>query len=438
MNIDEVIAKTPIVAQIRTAQEILWENPKTGPFDEVKGKLPLTASDIDDAEARLARFAPFIARKFPETEPLHGIIESPLVDIGKMKDLLNEKYDADITGRLLLKQDSHLAVSGSVKARGGIYEVLKHSEDLALENGLLQGDYTVFDSEKARTLFGKYAIHVGSTGNLGLSIGIMGAALGYRTIVHMSADAREWKKDLLRSKGVTVKEYDFDYSLAVREGRKLAAEDPFSYFVDDENSVPLFLGYAVAARRLKKQLAAKGISVDSTHPLIVYLPCGVGSAPGGITFGLKHEFGDHVFCFYSEPVQAPCMLLGMTTGLHHEICVQDVGLTGKTEADGLAVGRPSKFVGKTVEQLISGIVTVKDERLFTYMRGLLDSEDIFVEPSACAAFHGVVKLRAMARFLERSGMDEERLSAACHVVWATGGNMVPEEERRLYLSRSQS
>ena len=429
MNVEEIIKKAPVVARVRAAEEVVWENPGVRPFDEVKGTLPLTASDIDDAEARLARFAPFIAKKFPETAPLHGIIESPLTEIGGMKDFLNDSFGAGITGRLLLKHDSHLAVSGSVKARGGIYEVLKHTEDLALENGLLHGDYTVFDSDASREFFGKYAIHVGSTGNLGLSIGIMGAAVGYRTTVHMSSDAKAWKKALLRERGVTVVEYDSDYSLAVQEGRKLAAEDPFSYFVDDENSAALFLGYAVAARRLKKQLEEKGIVVDASHPLFAYLPCGVGGAPGGIAFGLKHEFGDHVFCFFVEPTQAPCMLLGMATGLHNEICVQDVGLTGRTEADGLAVGRPSKFVGKTVEKLVSGVVTVSDKKLYDYLRGLLDSEHIFIEPSACAAFHGVVQLRQASDFLASNGLTGERLAAACHIVWATGGSMVPEEER---------
>ena len=423
-----------IIAGLASEKEVVWENPSIRPFAEARKLLPLSEADIDDAEERLIRFAPFIASHFPETRPLRGIIESPLTDIPVMQEFLNERNKAGITGRLLLKRDCDLAIAGSVKARGGIYEVLKHSEELAILEGFLKDDYTVFDTERSRHFFRQYAVHVGSTGNLGLSIGIMSAAIGYCAFVHMSKDAKKWKKDLLRSNGVNVIEYDSDYSKAVQEGRRIAAQDPYSYFVDDENSRDLFLGYAVAARRLRGQLKDNEIQVDEDHPLFVYIPCGVGGAPGGITFGLKQEYGDNVFCIFAEPTQAPCMVLGMATGLHDGISVQDIGLNCVTAADGLAVGRASGFVGKAIEQLLSGIVTVKDGKLFEYMRALYDTESIFIEPSACAAFQGVVQFHNMIRMIEPGKLTVEKLCHATHIVWATGGSMVPEEERERYFN----
>ena len=122
--------------------------------------------------------------------------------------------------------------------------------------------YDKLDSEEFRQFYSRYTIQVGSTGNLGLSIGIMGASLGFRVIVHMSREAKEWKKELLREKGVIVLEYDGDYSHAVAEGRNNSAKDPNSFFIDDENSEDLFFGYATAGMRLKMQLYKAGVSVD--------------------------------------------------------------------------------------------------------------------------------------------------------------------------------
>lgn len=408
--------------------EFLWINPKLG----TGAVESLSQADIDDADARLRRFAPLIEACFPETAVSHGIIESPFREIPGMK----QHAFAKVPGRLFLKMDSDLPIAGSVKARGGIYEVLAHTEELALAHGLLSGtddDYRKLCSPEARAFFSGYSMQVGSTGNLGMSIGIMSAAIGYNAIVHMSSDAKQWKKDKLRQNGVTVIEYDGDYSEAVVYGRQQSDKDPTSYFVDDENSVTLFLGYAVSANRLPGQLDEAGIRVDEDHPLFVYIPCGVGGAPGGITFGLKQKYGSNVHCFFAEPTQAPCMLAGLLTGRHQEITVQDLGLSGKTHADGLAVGRPSGFVGKVMEPLLSGEYTVEDPRLYDYMRMLYSTERIFIEPSSCAAFHALTFWEdpAMQQYLSNHGIRHpENIT---HIMWATGGSMVPDEMRMEFM-----
>lgn len=436
INLQELEVKFPIVRDLAQEKEVAWINPDKTSMEEARKAMELSMKDVDDAEARLERFAPFIMKCFPETKARNGIIESVLTPIPKMQKKINEKYYSDLKGKLLLKQDSHLAIAGSVKARGGIYEVLKHTEDLALEKGILKpGDsYEKLADPEAREFFRGYTIQVGSTGNLGMSIGIMSAAVGYEVIVHMSADAKQWKKDLLRSHGVTVIEYESDYSEAVKNGRKQSVENPKSYFVDDENSRTLFLGYAVAAKRLVGQLEQLGVTVDAEHPLFTYIPCGVGGAPGGVSFGLKLMFGDNVHCFFVEPTQAPCMLTGMATGLNHEISVQDIGLTGLTHADGLAVGRPSGFVGGVMKPLLSGEFTIRDGQLYDYMRDLLETEDIFLEPSACAAFQGPIRLNqeeTVKEYLKEQGLIE-KMGNATHIAWATGGSLVPEEIREEY------
>ncbi len=83
----------------------------------------LTEQDVQDAHARLSRFAPYLAKAFPETAATGGIIESELVAIPAMQKRLEKEYQQPISGQLLLKKDSHLPISGSIKARGGIYEV---------------------------------------------------------------------------------------------------------------------------------------------------------------------------------------------------------------------------------------------------------------------------------------------------------------------------
>ncbi|WFA08551.1 D-serine ammonia-lyase [Tissierella sp. Yu-01] len=435
INVEGWVSKVPVLGDVVDLKPTVWVNPNKAENKDAWEKIDFTEKDIYEAEERLRRFAPLLMKYFEDTKESKGIIESPLRKVVNMEDALKKK--SNLLGELFLKMDSHLAVAGSIKARGGIYEVLYYAEKLALENGLItiEDDYSKLANEKNREFFSKHTIQVGSTGNLGLSIGITSATLGFNVVVHMSSEAKEWKKELLRAKGATIVEYDGDFTTAVEQGRRLSDKDPNSYFIDDENSTTLFMGYAVAALRLKKQMEKLDIKVDKDNPAFFYIPCGVGGAPGGITFGLKKIFGDNAHVFFVEPTHVPSMLIGMATGLNDKVSVKDFEIDGKTEADGLAVGTPSKFVGALMETLLSGIFTIEDKELFNYMRELDRTEGIRIEPSACATFEGPVKLfeyDATKEYLKKNNLID-KLESINHIAWATGGNLVPDDIMENYL-----
>ena len=411
-----------VIAKLKSDKEFLWINPnfyKRAIYGEVSSK------EINEANNLLLKFAPFLKSVFKELESTDGIIESPLMTLNKFG-----------IKNLYLKEDNLLPIAGSVKARGGIFEILKYAETLAANANLIdvEKDYSQFDSDVFRKFFSEYKIQVGSTGNLGISIGLISAKLGFNAIVHMSKDAKDWKKKLLRENGVNVTQYDSNYSEAVKNGRMLSDEDEKSYFVDDEKSINLFLGYSTAALRLKEQLKEKHISVDDKHPLFVYIPCGVGGAPSGILHGLKTVFGENVYVFFVEPVRSASVLLGMSTGLNSKISVHDIDMDGKTEADGLAVGRASELCCESSQNTLSGIFTINENSIFELMKELYKKESVFVEPSAASSmiFTKFLDDDEFIKFINKEEISPENIT---HVAWSTGGMLVPESEREKLLKK---
>ena len=167
----------------------------------------------------------------------------------------------------------------------------------------------------------------------------------------------------------------------------------------------------------------------------MYIPAGVGGAPGGITYGLKRLFGDHVHCFFAEPTVCPSVLLGIATQKHEAVRVQDCGLSGKTEADGLACPSPSGFITRIMTPLVSGVFTVADRNLYEYLRLLYKTENIEIEPSACAGFTGpgnLLRHAGSVQYCAAAGLTENVLKNAVHIVWATGGSLVPADIHKIY------
>ena len=399
----------PIVARLRDRLPAVWLRTRASRTNQT----PITPDEIRDAELRLDRFRPVLAALFPAAN-WDGRIRSALLEYPRQLDL----------PAILVKADHDLPMTGSVKARGGVYELLCRIEAVALMEGLVKrGEpLTPLLTPAALALFSKHRIVVASTGNLGFSIGLVARAFGLEAEVHMSHDAKTWKKERLRRTGANVIEHPVDYTDTVARARA-AASASGSYFIDDESSRLLFVGYTTAAAELAEQLSERGVKIGTGTPLVVYLPCGVGGAPGGITAGLKTIYGDDVRCVFVEPVASACVLAALAVGNGSPVSVYDIGLDNDTIADGLAVPVASKLVMSSVGASIDAAVAVTDAAMLDWVRRAWNESRLRLEPSAASGF------AAVPLFLEAARNTGAALPpGAIHVVWTTGGSQLPEDQ----------
>jgi D-serine dehydratase len=379
------------------------------------GDLPtvIERDEVDAAADRLERFAPLLAALFP-TSGWDGRVRSALQD-----------YPTPDGYVRLVKADHALPLTGSVKARGGLHAVLRFLETVATERGLIDsGDSPVLlASPAARQVLSDYTVLVASTGNLGYSVGLLARGLGLAAEVHMSVEAKPWKKQQLRGLGATVIEHAADYGETIARGRAAARGRDNTLFIDDENSRDLFTGYACAGRELCAQLEARGLKVTSSRPLVVYLPCGVGGAPGGIAYGLKSILGAAVITVFVEPVASACMMAALASGAEAPPSVYELGLDNRTIADGLAVPRASALVVQAVGPVVDAVVAVSDADMLDWIREVWRVGGLRLEPAAAAAFAALEPFRIAA---QAAGWP--LLEGAVHVLWATGGSRLPDVE----------
>lgn len=390
---------------------IWWPNPSYRPSRLALAPGGIGADDLADASRNWTRFR----------DVLKGIFPDAVTDVDGFQSRLTSVRLPDARD-VLVKTDHEISSTGSIKGRGGVYEVLCFAERVAESHGLNPTtDPHALLSADAKRAFREHRIVVGSTGNLGFSVGVAGRGLGFEVEVHMSRDAARWKKDRLRDVGVTVVEHASDYTFAVDAARKAAEGDESAYFVDDENSITLLLGYSAAAVEIEVQLRRHGIKISEGRPLHVYIPCGVGGAPGGITLGLKNIFGPNVHCIFVEPVESPCMLVQVASGSGEPVSVHACGLSNDTIADGLAVAQGSMLVAKIAGRHVAGVATVTDEDLCEWVERMWVSDAMRLEPSGAAGFAAISR---HGSFIERTLGGVSGTS----IVWTTGGSFLPDPE----------
>jgi len=408
-------AANPLDA-LRAGKPAVWMRESPAGVEALSGAVGPDA--VQAAAARFARFAPTLALLFAESG-WDGLIRSELLDYP----------DTDDMPLCLVKADHDLPMTGSIKARGGVHGLLCFIEAIALDYGLVgpDGNYAALAGPGARRIFADHRVIVASTGNLGYSVGLVARAFGMAADVHMSREAKSWKKERLRRLGANVLEQDCDYGGTVARARAAALGVPRSTFIDDENSRDLLVGYAVAANELQEQLGQRHVIPRTERPIVLYLPCGIGGAPGGITLGTKLLFGNRAICVFVEPVASACAMVALASGSSEPPSVYEYGMNNRTLADGLAAPRASKLMMDSVGAAVDAVVAVEDSDILAWTRRAWREGGLRLEPSAAAAFAAINPFRAAAK--DRGWAIEH----AIHIAWTTGGSRLPDEEFVLLL-----
>ena len=217
------------------------------------------------AQSRLLRFMPYFEKAFPQTASRKGIIESELAEINdlELKKEVKLNNDTNGCGKIFLKDDSTLQITGNVKDRGCTHEIIKIAEELALKNKMIAptDNHEIFNSNEFKEFFGHYVL-----------------------LDNDYAAGNETREAIAKSMGFKLSDCD-------EKNKLIRTQIPY----DNE---AIFFACAAAAFRLKVQLRKSGIEVDENNQLFVYLPIKSGLSAAGITFGLKQLFGNNVHCFY--------------------------------------------------------------------------------------------------------------------------------------------
>ena len=252
---------------------------------------------------------------------------------------------------VLLKAE-HLQRGGSFKARGATNAMLAR---------------------------GARRVVTGSSGNHGMAVATLGAALGAHVTVVMARGASPAKADAVRGLGAHVVRVDGGNADRDRHARGLARETGATFVpsADDEHVVA---GQGTVAR----EVFAEAPDLDA-----IYVPTGGGGLLAGTCLAATGP-NRRVRVVGVEPAAARRYAVSLGAGRPVELAPP------ATIADGLRAQRPGAVPFPIVRDRVDDLVGVTDEAVAAAMR-LLHGNGVEAEPSGCVALAGALQCGVAGR-----------------------------------------
>lgn len=316
------------------------------------------------------------------------------------------------------KDESHRFGTGSFKALGGAYGVVR-----ALERG------------SASRPDGRITVACATAGNHGAAVAWGARRVGARSVVFLPAGASEAREEALRALGAEVRRtgegYDATVELASemadREGWLVVSDTAMTSRPDRAASaVHVMQGYRLLVEEVLDELFA------SRQPTHVFVQAGVGGLAGAVCEHLRARLGSvRPEVIVVEAASAACLLSSARAGRKRILASSP-----RTSMIGLACRTPSALAWEILREGARGFLTVTDAEGRAAVRGLADgwsSSEGAADPPVVAGESGAAGL---AGFLAAAGRPGPRRALGLDegsrvLVVGTEGATDPDAYRRI-------
>ena len=253
---------------------------------------------------------------------------TPIVEIRNLNPNRNVKIYAKLEGS---------NPGGSIKDRTALYMIEK-----AEKRGLLTAEKIILEA---------------TSGNTGIGLALVAAAMGYKIILVLSESASEERKKILKALGaeLVLTPAHLGTDGAIEVVYEMLREHPDTYFVPDQhnNEDNVLAHYHGTAEEIWRQ----------TNNKVTMVVASLGTS--GTAMGISRRLKE-----YNEDIR----IVGVEPYLHHKI----QGLKNMKESY-----RPGIFDRKCLDEKIN----ILDEDAFEMARALARTEGLFVGMSSGAAMH---------------------------------------------------
>lgn len=233
----------------------------------------------------------------------------------------------------------------------------------------------------ANAMLTRYADEVvaGSSGNHGIAVAMLGAALGIRVTIVMAAGASDGKARTIRSLGASVVQVTGGVAERDRRAADIAAATG-ALFVPSSDDELVVAGAGTVGLEVLEQVP--GLTT-------IFVPTGGGGLLAGVCLAAS-ALSRRVRVVGVEPMSARRYAVSVARGAPTELP------PSMTIADGLRGQRPGAVPWPIIRHRVDDLIGVTDEAI-THALGVLRRAGVSAEPSGAVALAGALRRGSAGR-----------------------------------------